>query len=159
MVIATMCGEPAYMRRCGAGRDDGMVELAFLVLSETVESRTGSGGQAQPVIVNPLTMIQPKYIPGQFSFAITGGVRYDHVNDISEGVSLSISDPNGAVISSGPPMPPPEDPSGEKSIGLVFSIIATNIDMASAGRYTVTARVGDSELGHLDILVKERGEA
>ncbi|MDA8346583.1 MAG: hypothetical protein M0Z66_14050 [Thermaerobacter sp.] len=133
-----------------------MVELAYLILSEKTEQAfPSSGNQPQISVVNPLMWLQPMFVPGQFTFAINAGLRYDDPDEIAQGFTVLIRDSKGNDLSHGPHIDPPANAPKENSIGMAFSLMATNVVFQEEGRYNVIVKLGDRELGSIEVPVKQ----
>jgi hypothetical protein len=97
--------------------------------------------------------MRPKYLPGQFSFAVSGGVRFDSPDEVSDGIQLVIRDPAGNAVSNAPPMKPTEQQA--QGTGFMFGVMVVNLLLQVEGRYRVSVEADGKEIGSLDIPIRK----
>ena len=106
-----------------------------------------------------MSVLQPEYVPGMFSFSIfftlLGLSRGSH------SLRVEFRNPNGEVVTSVEEknleyFPPETDELPAEQSGLNIVIQMQNVVMRTNGMYNTTVQLDDTDLGEFEIYVKGR---
>lgn len=117
--------------------------VSFLLSSQLVNANIGPVTVQQ--LVNPLIAIRPKYIPSEYSFAITLGI-----NDIDKGentLRLLLTSPSGKDIldtnNMGLPVGPTDGILPDSLHGFVLTMPVQNVVIDEEGLYSLSVFFND----------------
>lgn len=138
-----------------------MAELATFVVCDGVQNLTIPGGGAIPQITAPTIALRPQFLPSNFSFGLSIGLR--DVNIRNENIfQLTIVRPDGSVAHDSGPihMPPSTNDSTlpDKFQGAILTMDLRNVALTIEGCYEVHIFLNNALISSQPLPVYIRGD-
>ncbi len=135
--------------------------VSFMLSAITNNVPNVTGGTVQQ-LTGPIIVLRPRYIPGEYSFAITLGIN-DVDLSVDNNLRLAITSPSGTSvfeINDGVLQATGKDSVLPKAFqGFVISLPLLNIEFKEEGIYHLSVCMNDVELGIQDIPVFQAGDS
>lgn len=121
------------------------LKVSFII-SESIDRERDLHGGENTIIINPINVIQTKYIPTQLSFGLTIIIsNFNHNSVSSFEIKVIHKDTNALSYSTGINQLPPLD---NHIKNFNFNMDLKNIDIENSGMYEVIFTYNDSEYNY-----------
>lgn len=134
--------------------------VSFMLSAITNNVPNASGGTVQQ-LTGPMIVLRPRYIPGEYSFAITLGIN-DLDLSVDNKLQLAITSPSGSTVfevKDGVLQAVGVDSVLPKAVqGFVMTLPLQNIEFKEEGIYHLSVSLNGDKLGVQDIPVYQAGD-
>lgn len=134
--------------------------VSFMLSSQLVNTTIGSATVQQ--LINPLIVLRPKFIPSEYSFAITVGI-----NDIDtkgeNAIRILMTTPSGKDVVDTKDVPLPSDPVDvtlpDNLHGFVLTLPVQNAVIDEEGCFSLTIFINGESISTQSIPVYRQGDS
>lgn len=138
-----------------------MAKIVTFMICDAINNIPSPSGEMIPQLVAPQIAVRPQFIPGNYSFSISVGVRDVDLKRVNQ-IRFTITSPTGVILQDSGNSDFP--PTGKPDIiplefqGFTLSMDVRNIVIHEEGLYTFSLYINDIVIGTQEIPIFKREE-